>query len=96
MDTGRCGSRSPAVCSAGSLPLRARRPCRCGHAVPGLPKMRLRPFCQALSAWGKSQVSCLTSRSCGVPGHDSVSPLLWGWGGSGPGVLSGCLLAPVS
>ncbi|KAJ1107541.1 hypothetical protein NDU88_004931 [Pleurodeles waltl] len=50
----------PAACSAGSLPLRARRP----------------RSSKALSAWGESRVSCLASRSYGVPGHDSVSPLL--------------------
>ncbi|KAJ1137018.1 hypothetical protein NDU88_003431 [Pleurodeles waltl] len=57
-----------AACSACSLPLRARR--------PRSSKTRLCPFFQALSAWGESRVSCLASRSYGVPGHDSVSPLL--------------------
>ncbi|KAJ1216185.1 hypothetical protein NDU88_003791 [Pleurodeles waltl] len=69
MDAGRHGSRSP------FRPVQLA-PCRYGHAVRGLPKMRLRPFLQALSAWGESRVSCLASRSYGVPGHGSVSPLL--------------------
>ncbi|KAJ1104325.1 hypothetical protein NDU88_001737 [Pleurodeles waltl] len=59
----------PAACSACSLPLRPRRPRSSEDATPP-------PFFQALSAWGESRVSCLASRSYGVPGHGSVSPLL--------------------
>ncbi|KAJ1198777.1 hypothetical protein NDU88_002616 [Pleurodeles waltl] len=58
----------PAAYSACSLPLRARRPRSSEDATP--------PLLSGLIAWGESRVSCLASRSYGVPGHDSVSPLL--------------------
>ncbi|KAJ1189846.1 hypothetical protein NDU88_006588 [Pleurodeles waltl] len=91
MDVGRHGSRSPRG-------LFSRLLAAAGSPSPVFRRRDSAPFCQALSAWGESRVLCLTSRSCGVPGHDFVSPLLWGWGwgGSGPGVLFGCLLAPVA
>ncbi|KAJ1175608.1 hypothetical protein NDU88_000895 [Pleurodeles waltl] len=58
----------PAACSACSLPLRARRPRSSEEATP--------PLLSGLIGLGESRVSCLASRSYGVPGHDSVSPLL--------------------
>ncbi|KAJ1082926.1 hypothetical protein NDU88_003087 [Pleurodeles waltl] len=69
MDAGRHDSRSP--CGLFSLLL----------AATGMPSAVFRrrdsaPFFQALSAWGESRVSCLASRSYGVPGHGSVIPAL--------------------
>ncbi|KAJ1215278.1 hypothetical protein NDU88_002887 [Pleurodeles waltl] len=61
----------PAACLAVSLPLRAHR--------PRPPEDATTPLLQALSAWGESRVFCLLSHSCGVPRHESASPLLRKW-----------------
>ncbi|KAJ1178173.1 hypothetical protein NDU88_003420 [Pleurodeles waltl] len=69
MDAGRHDSHSP--CGLFSLLLAAT-----DTPTAVFRRRDSAPFLQALSAWGKSRVSCLTSRSYGVPGHGSVSPLL--------------------
>ncbi|KAJ1181806.1 hypothetical protein NDU88_007005 [Pleurodeles waltl] len=58
----------PAACSAGSLPLRARRPRSSEDATPHL--------LPGLIGLGRVASSCLASRSYGVHRHDSMSPLL--------------------
>ncbi|KAJ1105741.1 hypothetical protein NDU88_003146 [Pleurodeles waltl] len=69
MDAGRHGSRSSRGLFSWLL-------AAAGTPSPVFRRRDFAPFCQALSAWGESRVSCLASRSYGVFGHDSVSPLL--------------------